>query len=163
VKTEASLGYRRVSQVAGEGTRCESVDERTKPQPVAWPAAGRVRPRAATDFVVKSAEELSVPEFERLYAAGEREPALELLRKLDFTPLDAILVVREAEPGATIPDAVEIVFSTAAYADLAADFRRQQEDFWAVMSEGADEFVIDEPGHVSAVFDLRKERADPST
>jgi hypothetical protein len=72
-------------------------------------AVGRPRPRDTTSFAWTFRESRNVPEFERLYAAGDREAALKLLRKLDFHPLEVILVVRNAEPGATTRDAGEIV------------------------------------------------------
>jgi hypothetical protein len=105
---------------------------------------------------MKSPEERNVPEFFQLYAAGDRQSALALLRSLDFNILDAMLVVRKAETGADLAVAREIVLASSAYSDLAEEFWRQQNDFWAVVTEWADEVESDEQGNVSATFDLTK-------
>jgi len=107
---------------------------------------------------VKSAEERNDPRFFELYATGDRDSALALARSLDFSIIDAMWVVRKAEPGADLGDAREIVLASPAYADLAEDYLRQQDDYWALITEMADEIERDEHGSASAIFHVTPSR-----
>ena len=107
---------------------------------------------------MKSADERNHPEFFRIYASGERDAALALARSLGFSVIDAMWVVRKAESGADLATVREIVLTSPAYADLAEDFWRQQDDFWAVVAEHSEEFERVEDGTPSVTFCLQPSR-----